>query len=86
MSPVEVSALYLRHLRLAWNAKFGSKGDDHLLEKQAIVLTVPASFDHTARELTVQAAKLAGIEHFTLIEEPLAAFLSLARTVGQSAA
>jgi len=46
------------------------------LRDQEIVLTVPASFDEEARELTVAAAKEAGIEKFTLLEEPAAAFYS----------
>ncbi|MFN9721562.1 MAG: Hsp70 family protein [Planctomycetota bacterium] len=72
MSPVEVSASYLRHLREAWNA-------DHPetpLEQQDIVLTIPASFDEVARELTVAAARLAGLPRVVLLEEPQAAFYS----------
>ena len=68
-SPVEVSAKYLAHLRDAWMAAKGSS-----LAEQNVVLTVPASFDEEARELTVQAAKEAGIENLTLLEEPAAAF------------
>src|SRR5215510_11915271 len=50
-------------------------GDDELrFELQEIVLTVPASFDEEARELTVKAARDAGIQKLTLLEEPLAAF------------
>jgi hypothetical protein len=45
-----------------------------LFENQEIVLTVPASFDEEARELTVEAAREAGLENLTLLEEPLAAF------------
>ena len=57
VSPVEASARYLMHLRDAWNATMAS-GDDALrLERQSIVLTVPASFDEEARELTVEAAR-----------------------------
>ena len=44
------------------------------LEAQQIVLTVPASFDEEARELTVEAAARAGLAHVTLLEEPIAAF------------
>src|ERR1017187_4688774 len=44
------------------------------LEHQEIVLTVPASFYEDARELTVEAARIAGFERLTLLEEPLAAF------------
>ncbi len=69
LSPVEASARYLAHLRDAWNHKKGAS-----LSDQQVVLTVPASFDEEARELTVQAAKEAGIERLTLLEEPAAAF------------
>ncbi|MBR5627351.1 MAG: Hsp70 family protein, partial [Thermoguttaceae bacterium] len=71
-SPVEVSAAYLFHLRMAWN----NSHPDYPLEKQDIVLTLPASFDEVARELTIEAAKLAGLPRITLIEEPQAAFYS----------
>lgn len=74
ISPVHASTLFLAHLREAWNHTI-AKGDSALaLEKQRLVLTVPASFDEVARELTVQAAKAAGLEKFTLLEEPQAAF------------
>jgi len=70
ISPVAASALYLAHLRDAW--------DDHHhdapLGDQQIVLAVPASFDEVARELTLAAAHEAGLTRVTLIEEPLAAF------------
>src|SRR5205823_8311446 len=57
VSPVEASAEYLRHIRDAWNFTFARHdGDDALrLEKQEVVLTVPASFDEAARELTLAA-------------------------------
>jgi hypothetical protein len=78
MSPVEASAAILRHVRLAWNhhmAQSGSGLDERLLmENQAIYLTVPASFDAVARELTVEAAQMAGFPRVTLLEEPQAAF------------
>ena len=80
-SPVAASAHYLAHLRDAWNhvmaARDGGEVAEELrFERQAIVLTVPASFDEEARELTVQAAREAGLENLTLLEEPLAAFYS----------
>jgi molecular chaperone DnaK (HSP70) len=80
LSPVEVSARYLAKFREAWDAgKFGP------LAEQEIVLTVPASFDEEARELTVQAAKDAGLENVTLLEEPSAAFYSwIAHNLAQS--
>src|SRR5260370_11400301 len=73
ISPVEASARYLMHLRDAWNGAIGSD-EETGFEHQEIVLTVPGSFDEEARELTVEAARSAGIEKLTLLEEPLAAF------------
>ncbi|MEW6731861.1 MAG: Hsp70 family protein [Acidobacteriota bacterium] len=75
-SPVEVSARYLKHIRDAWNFEFAGESPDMRFENQEIVLTVPASFDEEARELTLQAAREAGFNNLTLIEEPLAAFYS----------
>ncbi|HKI31675.1 MAG TPA: Hsp70 family protein [Gemmataceae bacterium] len=74
ISPVEASARYLRHLTEAWNHAVAQGRDEDRLEKQAVVLTVPASFDDVARNLTVEAARKAGIENLTLLEEPQAAF------------
>src|SRR5262249_27465612 len=74
ISPVEASARYLRHLVEAWNHKMTGQTAEHRLEKQMVVLTVPASFDDMARTLTVEAARRAGIENLTLLEEPQAAF------------
>ncbi len=76
VSPVEASARYLIHLRDAWNHVIAGDAPTSRFEKQQIVLTVPASFDEEARELTVEAARLAGLEDFRLLEEPLAAFYS----------
>jgi molecular chaperone DnaK (HSP70) len=73
ISPVEASARYLMHLRDAWNGAMG-KYPEARFEQQEIVLTVPASFYEDARELTVEAARTAGLERLTLLEEPLAAF------------
>ncbi|HET6882533.1 MAG TPA: Hsp70 family protein, partial [Pirellulales bacterium] len=70
LSPVEASARYLMHVREAWTARF----PDQPLEQQDVVITLPASFDEVARELTVRAAKLAGLARVVLIEEPQAAF------------
>jgi hypothetical protein len=74
MSPVQASAAILAHIRDAWNHEMAGEDPDLALEYQEILLTVPASFDAVARELTVQAAQLAGLEHVTLLEEPQAAF------------
>ena len=70
LSPVEASARYLAHLRAAWD----SAHREYPLKEQTVVLTVPASFDEVARELTIEAAKLAGLNRILLLEEPQAAF------------
>ncbi|WP_028326126.1 Hsp70 family protein [Desulfatirhabdium butyrativorans] len=75
VSPLEASAAYLAHIRSAWNHLRPDDPDAHL-EHQFIVLTVPASFDEVARELTLEAAHIAGLGQVTLLEEPLAAFYS----------
>lgn len=74
VSPVETMARYLGHLRNAWNHHMAADDPGLRLEHQEIYLTVPASFDAVARELTVQAAQQAGLHNFTLLEEPQAAF------------
>lgn len=75
VSPVQATAFYLSHIKKSWNHY---KGDDveSFLENQMIIITVPASFDEVARDLTLEAAKTAGLPNVTLIEEPLAAFYS----------
>ncbi|HKD09105.1 MAG TPA: Hsp70 family protein [Bryobacteraceae bacterium] len=72
LSPVEVSARLLAFMRDAWD-KAAHLGP---LTEQDVVLTVPASFDEEARELTVKAAEEAGLPRLTLLEEPAAAFYS----------
>jgi len=76
LSPVEVSSLYLRHMRDAWNHAVTAGDPAKRFEEQDLILTVPASFDQVARELTLEAAKKAGLAHVTLLEEPQAAFYS----------
>lgn len=73
-SPVEASAAVLEHIRRAWDHTMACDDDTLLMEKQEILLTVPASFDAVSRELTVRAAEMAGLNHLTLLEEPQAAF------------
>ena len=70
IAPVTASARILAHVRAAWDAEHPQAP----LAQQEVVLTVPASFDEVARELTVQAAKEAGFGRFRLLEEPQAAF------------
>lgn len=74
ISPVEASARILRHLVESWNHVMAPDRPENRLEKQTVILTVPASFDDVARNLTVEAARKAGIEDLTLLEEPQAAF------------
>jgi molecular chaperone DnaK (HSP70) len=72
-SPLQASAAYLAHLRDAFNHEVAGRTAADRLENQDVFLTVPASFDAVARELTVEAARLAGLENVTLLEEPQAA-------------
>ena len=83
VSPVAASAAYLEHLRDAWNARIAGKTAADRLENQEVFLTVPASFDPVARELTMEAAGKAGLKHVTLLEEPQAAFYAWLAVQGQ---
>jgi len=76
ISPLEATTYYLKHFVDAWNYLIAKDVTEHRLENQDIILTVPASFDAMARELTVEAAKAAGLERITLLEEPQSAFYS----------
>lgn len=80
VSPVEASTRYLAHLRWAWERRF----PDAPWAEQDVVLTVPASFDAAARELTLKAAQAAGLAHLTLLEEPQAAFYAWLEQRGES--
>ncbi|MFI5458018.1 MAG: Hsp70 family protein [Isosphaerales bacterium] len=82
VSPVTASAAYLEHMRDAWNTRVAGKTADRL-ENQEVFLTVPASFDPVARELTMEAAGKAGLKHVTLLEEPQAAFYAWLAFQGQ---
>jgi molecular chaperone DnaK (HSP70) len=68
VSPLEASASYLAHVRMVWLHQF----PDAPLEQQDVVITVPASFDEGARSLTLEAAKIAGLQNIRLLEEPQA--------------
>ena len=72
ISPLEASTRYLAHLRDAWNHRH----PDAPFEQQALTVTIPASFDPAARELTAEAAQAAGYIGVTLLEEPQAALYS----------
>lgn len=82
LSPVETMSRYLNHIRQAWNHEMAGQNLDARLENQEIYLTVPASFDAVARELTVQAAQQAGLHHIVLLEEPQAAFYAWLQAQG----
>ena len=70
LSPVEASRRYLEHIRRMWDREHPTG----LLADQEVIVTLPASFDEVARQLTLQAAKDAGLSNVVLIEEPQAAF------------
>jgi hypothetical protein len=82
VSPLEASARVLSHLREAWNAHFAKDDPALALEAQEVTLTVPASFDAVARELTVEAAAKAGLSRLTLLEEPQAALYAWVEAMG----
>jgi hypothetical protein len=74
LSPVEASSQFLRYLRIVWDSGEAGEQPELALANQDVLLTVPASFDEEARELTRRAAEQAGYQHVTLLEEPQAAF------------
>jgi hypothetical protein len=69
ISPLEASTRYLAHLRQAWDQAH----PEALFDQQDVTVTIPASFDPAARELTAEAARAAGYQNLTLLEEPQAA-------------
>lgn len=80
ISPVVASQRYLEHLIQAWEAAF----PDAPAAEQSVVLTVPASFDAAARELTREAALAAGLPaDLVLLEEPQAATYSWLAAMGE---
>lgn len=83
VSPLEASARYLEQIRNAWNYQMAQEDETQRLEEQEIYLTVPASFDAVARELTVQAAQRAGLYNLTLLEEPQASFYAWIEARGE---
>jgi molecular chaperone DnaK (HSP70) len=70
ISPIEASRQYLTHLRDAWN----TKNADSPFDQHQVLVTVPASFDAVARDLTLKAAEQADYRNVILLEEPQAAF------------
>lgn len=84
MSPIAASAQYLLHVKNAWNHRMAADNPTLTLERQDLLLTVPASFDPSARDLTMQAAERAGLRDITLLEEPQAAFYSWIESNGDT--
>ncbi|MFT6896484.1 MAG: hypothetical protein ACJA13_000886 [Paraglaciecola sp.] len=80
ISPLKATVEYLDHLRCAWENQF----PQFPLAQQDVTITIPASFDPAARELTAEAAKLVGFENVTLLEEPLAAVYNWIHACGET--
>lgn len=83
LSPFDCSRLYLEHLRESFLYAEHAQGRDWTLSDGQIVLTVPASFDEVARNLTAEAAEAAGLGKVVLLEEPQAAFYAWAAQAGK---
>jgi hypothetical protein len=84
LSPVEASSQFLQYLRTVWDSSKAGEQRELALAEQDVLLTVPASFDEEARELTRRAAEQAGYQHVTLLEEPQAAFYAWLETQGDA--
>jgi hypothetical protein len=84
LSPVEASSQFLRYLRTVWARGQAGEQRQIPLAEQDVLLTVPASFDEEARELTRRAAEQAGYQHVTLLEEPQAAFYAWLESQGDA--
>ena len=84
LSPVEASSQFLQYLRTVWDSGEAGEQRQLALAEQDVLLTVPASFDEEARELTRRAAEQAGYQHVTLLEEPQAAFYAWLESQGDA--
>ena len=82
LSPVEASSQFLQYLRTVWDSSEAGEKRQVAFAEQDVLLTVPASFDEEARELTRRAAEQAGYHHVTLLEEPQAAFYAWLESQG----
>jgi Ethanolamine utilization protein EutJ (predicted chaperonin) len=80
ISPLDATFEYLDHMRSAWEDKF----PDFPLATQDVTITIPASFDPAARELTAEAAKRVGFDNLTLLEEPQAAVYNWIHACGEA--
>ena len=81
LSPIEASSQFLQYLRHVWDS---SNAEGLPLAEQEVLLTVPASFDEEARQLTRRAAEQAGYQQVTLLEEPQAAFYAWLESQGEA--
>jgi molecular chaperone DnaK (HSP70) len=84
LSPVEASSQFLQYLRTVWDSGEAEGQRELALAEQDVLLTVPASFDEEARELTRRAAEQAGYQHVTLLEEPQAVFYAWLESQGDT--
>jgi hypothetical protein len=84
LSPVEASSQFLQYLRTVWDSGEAGEHREHALAEQDVILTVPASFDEEARELTRRAAEQGGYQQVTLLEEPQAAFYAWLESHGDA--
>jgi hypothetical protein len=80
ISPLNATVEYLSHLRQAWDHKF----PENALSEQDVTITIPASFDPAARELTAEAANQLNLNHLTLLEEPQAAVYNWIKACGDN--
>jgi len=80
VSPLDASRRYLEHLRAAWDQAH----PEAPFSEQDVTVTIPASFDPAARELTLEAANAAGYPSPTLLEEPQAALYSWIQSAGSA--
>jgi hypothetical protein len=83
LSPVDASARYLQYLRHVWNSRAGEPSRPSL-DHQDVLITIPASFDEEARELTLRAASEADFGNVTLLEEPQAACYAWIDSMGEN--
>ncbi len=84
LSPLEASSQFLQYLRTVWDSGEAGEQRKLALAEQDVLLTVPASFDEEARELTRRAAEQAGYQQVTLLEEPQAAFYAWLESQGDA--
>ena len=80
VSPLQASMDYLSHLKHAWDNEFPEAS----FNEQEVIITIPASFDPAARDLTAVAARSVGVRHLTLLEEPQAAVYSWVKSMGDN--